>query len=132
MTNAEWYAAHGCDHAHCPCGCDHPQPFTLPDDSMVCGQCAICDGVLCRMVPCVPATCGEATTTATMEAAMEGVVKSIKKDKGFGFIRAQDGTEYFFHRSGAQDFDLLQEGNRVTFAEEVSGKGPRGTGVKRL
>ena len=51
-----WYGKHDCSHAHCPCGCDHPQPFLL-DGRLVCGECAIRDGYLCEMIPCGPDTC---------------------------------------------------------------------------
>ena len=57
QTNAEWYAAHGCDHAHCPHGCEHPQPFLIDDGRLVCGRCAILDNVLSEMLPCTPEVC---------------------------------------------------------------------------
>ncbi len=61
-----------------------------------------------------------------------GTVKKIVADRGFGFITAEDGKEYFFHRSGVQaslDFDRLVGGERVTFEVENSPKGPRATQV---
>ena len=44
-------------------------------------------------------------------ASTTGTIKR-KTDKGFGFIAAADGTEYFFHQSGcvATSFDELREG----------------------
>ena len=30
---------------------------------------------------------------------MNGTIKRLVSDKGFGFIAAGDGTEYFFHQS---------------------------------
>ncbi len=55
-----------------------------------------------------------------------GTIKKIVSDRGFGFIASEDGTEYFFHRSGTDaDFDRLQGGERVTFEVEASPKGPR-------
>ena len=32
-------------------------------------------------------------------ATMNGTIKRLVSDKGFGFIAAGDGTEYFFHQS---------------------------------
>ena len=55
-----------------------------------------------------------------------GTIKKLVSDRGFGFIQAEDGKEYFFHRSGTDtDFDRLQGGERVTFEIESSQKGPR-------
>lgn len=52
----DWYAEQGVTHAHCPCGCEHPQPFIL-NGKLVCGVCAIQDGKICEMVPCTPDVC---------------------------------------------------------------------------
>ncbi|HTV53499.1 MAG TPA: cold shock domain-containing protein, partial [Terriglobia bacterium] len=43
---------------------------------------------------------------------MEGTIKRLIRDRGFGFIRSEDGQEVFFHRSALQglDFDGLTEG----------------------
>jgi len=55
-----------------------------------------------------------------------GTIKKLVSDRGFGFIAAEDGKEYFFHRSGTDaDFDRLVGGERVTFEIETSQKGPR-------
>jgi CspA family cold shock protein len=55
-----------------------------------------------------------------------GTIKKLVLERGFGFIAAEDGNEYFFHRSGTNtDFDRLQGGERVTFEVETSSKGPR-------
>jgi len=60
-----------------------------------------------------------------------GVVKRIQRDKGFGFIRDTNGQEYFFHRSAVQgSFEDLSEGQRVSFDEEQSPKGPRAGNVR--
>ncbi len=60
-----------------------------------------------------------------------GTIKRLVRDKGFGFIRDEGGQEWFFHRSAVQDsFDELREGQRVTFDEEASTKGPRAGNVR--
>jgi CspA family cold shock protein len=62
-----------------------------------------------------------------------GSVNRIVAERGFGFIAADDGKEYFFHRSGLDpslDFDRLAGGERVDFAVENSAKGPRATRVR--
>lgn len=58
---------------------------------------------------------------------MNGKVARILGEKGFGFVRSDDGKEYFFHRSALSNgyFDDLKEGQKVTFETEESSKGPR-------
>jgi len=60
-------------------------------------------------------------------ASVKGTVKRLVSDKGFGFVAAQDGTEYFFHRSACVGvrFDELREGQSVTFEKGQGPKGPR-------
>ncbi len=49
-----------------------------------------------------------------------GTIKKLVADRGFGFIAAEDGKEFFFHRSGTEgDFDSLRGGEKVTFEIEV-------------
>lgn len=63
-----------------------------------------------------------------------GTIKKLVGDRGFGFIAAEDGTEYFFHRSGLDaslNFDSLNGGERVQFEIEPSQKGPRAHRVRR-
>ncbi|MFZ0217566.1 MAG: cold shock domain-containing protein [Candidatus Dormiibacterota bacterium] len=60
-----------------------------------------------------------------------GTIKKLVSDRGFGFIAAEDGKEYFFHRSGTEaDFDSLRGGEEVTFEVEASPKGPRAGRVR--
>ncbi len=59
-----------------------------------------------------------------------GTIKKLVPDRGFGFIAAEDGKEYFFHRSGVQDFDTLMGGEKVLFEIEPSPKGPRANRVQ--
>jgi len=54
----------------------------------------------------------------------KGTIKAIL-DRGFGFIRTEEGTEIFFHRSELQNvtFDALRQGQEVEFE---MGQGPDG------
>jgi CspA family cold shock protein len=64
---------------------------------------------------------------------VKGTVKKVVSDRGFGFIAAEDGKEYFFHRSGVDDslnFDSLRGGEAVSFEIEQSQKGPRANRVR--
>ena len=54
---------------------------------------------------------------------MYGTIKRVIRDRGFGFIAAEDGREYFFHRTGLDssvNFDSLAGGERVSFEIEPS------------
>ena len=50
-----------------------------------------------------------------------GTIKKLVSDRGFGFIAAEDGKEYFFHRDAVDNFDSLNGGEKVTFEVEGSG-----------
>ena len=59
----------------------------------------------------------------------KGIVKTIYHDKGFGFIRQDDGTDIFFHASGVCNppkFEDLREGMPVNyFLVEYEKKGEK-------
>jgi CspA family cold shock protein len=62
-----------------------------------------------------------------------GTIKKLVSDRGFGFVAAEDGKEYFFHRTGLDssvNFDSLAGGERVSFEIEASQKGPRANRIK--
>ncbi len=62
---------------------------------------------------------------------MTGTIKRLMSDKGFGFIAADDGSEYFFHRSACTetDFDGIREGQAVAFSQGQGPKGPRAENI---
>jgi CspA family cold shock protein len=65
-------------------------------------------------------------------ASTNGTIKRLVSDKGFGFVAASDGNEYFFHQSACQgvQFDSLREGQAVTFDKGQGPKGPRAENVR--
>lgn len=65
-------------------------------------------------------------------ASINGTIKRLVSDKGFGFILADDGNEYFFHNSACAStaFDSLREGQAVTFDPGQGPKGPRAENVR--
>ena len=69
-----------------------------------------------------------------MATTMNGTVKRLVSAKGFGFIAADDGNEYFFHQSACRNtpFDNLREGAAVTFEKGTGPKGPRAENVKTV
>jgi len=65
-------------------------------------------------------------------ADLIGVVKKVP-NKQFGFILTDEGIEYFFHAADCMDnnFAAISDGNKVTFVEVKSDKGPRAGKVKK-
>ena len=63
---------------------------------------------------------------------MKGKIKRLIRERGFGFITAENGQEVFFHRSAlaGENFDDLEEGTSVEFDLERGPKGPRAMGVR--
>ena len=61
-----------------------------------------------------------------------GSIKRLVRDRGFGFIKVENGPDVFFHRSHVRDasFDALEEGVAVEFEPAESDKGPRAAWVK--
>jgi CspA family cold shock protein len=56
-----------------------------------------------------------------------GTIKTLRDDKGFGFIRPEgSGQDLFFHSSAVEggSFDQLREGDRVEFTEGTDPRNP--------
>jgi CspA family cold shock protein len=64
----------------------------------------------------------------------EGVVKWFNANKGFGFIKQDDGGDVFVHFSAIQTngFKTLTEGQRVSFDIQQGKKGLEAENVKPL
>ncbi len=64
----------------------------------------------------------------------KGRIKKMVRDRGFGFIRGEDGKEVFFHRSGlgASDYDALNEGDNVEYQVQEGPRGPRAENVRAV
>jgi CspA family cold shock protein len=63
----------------------------------------------------------------------KGKIKKMVRDRGFGFIRGDDGKEVFFHRSGlnAADYDALSEGDNVEYVVQEGPRGARAENVRQ-
>jgi CspA family cold shock protein len=63
-----------------------------------------------------------------------GSIVRLVRDRGFGFIRTDNGQEIFFHATGvsAGNYDSLQEGQAVTFEkqQDTRGRGERAINVQ--
>ena len=70
--------------------------------------------------------------TGGVSDVANGMIKRLVRDRGFGFIRDDGGQEWFFHRSAVTsgNFEELNEGERVSFDEEPSAKGPRAGNIR--
>jgi ribosomal subunit interface protein len=60
-----------------------------------------------------------------------GRVVRLFPERGYGFIETSDGREIYFHRNSViePDFELLEIGTGVVFAEEEGDKGPQAARV---
>jgi CspA family cold shock protein len=65
---------------------------------------------------------------------MKGSVKMFNKDKGYGFIRAEDGKDVFFHHSGLvmEGYKIAEAGEAVEFDVENTDKGLRATNIRKV
>jgi CspA family cold shock protein len=61
----------------------------------------------------------------------EGTIKKLI-DKGFGFIKTTGPKDIYFHSSALQGvtFDQLEVGQKVSYTEGTSPKGPCAENVK--
>ena len=62
---------------------------------------------------------------------MKGTVKFFNTSKGFGFIAAEDGKEYFVHQEGLQEGVRIQDNDSVTFDVEEGERGPKAVNVSK-
>ena len=63
---------------------------------------------------------------------MEGNVKFYNRDKRFGFIKADDEKEYFFHESGLAPGTNVRDEDRVSFEVVEGDRGPKAEQIKLL
>ncbi len=72
-------------------------------------------------------------TTRPGGAKVTGKIRTLRVDKGFGFIKDDTGKEYFFHQSAVygEGLENLREGDSVEFDIGEGPKGPRAENVRR-
>jgi CspA family cold shock protein len=63
---------------------------------------------------------------------MKGTVKFFNAMKGFGFIAAEDGKEYFVHQTGLEEGVTLHDNDSVEFDVEQGDRGPKAVNVKKV
>jgi len=60
------------------------------------------------------------------------VIRLIRDDGGYGFIRTEDGRDLYFHSNTVLDdqYDQLELGTEVRYAEELGEEGPQASTVE--
>ncbi len=73
-------------------------------------------------------------TPAPTGPKSKGRIKKMVRDRGFGFIRGDDGKEVFFHRSGmnGSDYDSISEGDNVEYVIQEGPRGARAEHVRQI
>lgn len=59
-----------------------------------------------------------------------GFVKWFSQQKGFGFLMAESGEEYFFHISDVYQNKVFDEGTHVTFIVGSNERGSKAIDVR--
>jgi len=67
-------------------------------------------------------------------ALAEGVVKWFNANKGYGFIKREEGQDLFVHFSSItmQGYKTLAEGDKVSFEVEDTDRGPQAKNVVKV
>ena len=63
---------------------------------------------------------------------IKGTVKFYKPNKGFGFIRGDDGRDYRVHESGLKGGFIIKADDRVSFKVFQGHKGPEADDVETI
>jgi CspA family cold shock protein len=64
----------------------------------------------------------------------EGLVKWFNANKGYGFIKREEGQDLFVHFSSInmQGYKSLTEGDKVSFEVEDTDRGPQAKNVVKV
>ncbi len=63
---------------------------------------------------------------------MNGIIKKLTRDREYGFIRAEDGVDYFFDARDVRattETPSIKEGLVVTFRPKYANRGPRASEI---
>jgi CspA family cold shock protein len=63
---------------------------------------------------------------------MEGTVKWFYKEKGYGFVKGDDGTDYFLHHSALPAGVIPKENDKVSFETLQTERGVQAKNVKLI
>lgn len=62
---------------------------------------------------------------------MKGKIKFFNVMRGFGYITAEDGKEYFVHKTGVKEGVMLAENDAVVFDIVDGDRGPKASNVAK-
>ncbi len=62
---------------------------------------------------------------------MNGKIKFFDKAKGYGFITAEDGKDYFVHQTGLKEQIVLKDNDAVSFDLEKGDRGLKAVNVTK-
>ena len=63
---------------------------------------------------------------------LTGRIKHLERSKGWGFIEAEDGDDYFFNVSNVRPGQDLRLGDSVKFDYRESNRGPCGVNILKI
>ena len=63
---------------------------------------------------------------------LTGRVKHLERSKGWGFIEAEDGDDYFFNVSNVRPGQNLRLGDSVKFDYRESNRGPSAVNILKI
>ena len=59
----------------------------------------------------------------------QGKVKFYNRNKRYGFIKGDDGTDYFFHETGLSEGIYVEDNDKVEFTVEDGDKGKKAVDI---
>ena len=63
---------------------------------------------------------------------LTGRIKHLERSKGWGFIEAEDGDDYFFNVSNVRPGQDLRLGDSVKFDYRESSRGPSAVNILKI